>query len=94
MGGPVIKSARHHSRRTCWACTKVRKVMHRYPEVTPAQSLDENECYGCGGRICESNGYNCTDDDECIHSDEVTCDWCAEWKPILASMRATKEAGR
>lgn len=37
----------HHSRRSCWACTKIRKVEHRYPEVTPAQNLAENECEFC-----------------------------------------------
>jgi len=67
MSGPVVKG-KHHSRRNCIFCTKAHKLIHRYPDVTPEQNIEENDAYD--------------PEDECRFITEVclpvASDWCAK----------------
>lgn len=80
----------------CYYCTRIdaKGRDHRYPVETSAQNFADNFCAGCQSAPCKDNAYGCSDDPDCLHPETEQCSWCAEWKPILASMSATKEAGR
>ena len=60
----------HHSRRSCWACTKIRKVEHRYPYIAPEQNMAENHC-GC----CDLTSAYCKCDELSDLEDELA--WMA-----------------
>lgn len=89
MGGPVIKSARHHSRRTCWACTKVHKVMHRYPEVRPANEIEAYRCEWCDATTAECKCDLRQDIEEeqawMIGVGDFANDWCAEHQKMKSA---------